>query len=89
VRSATSGRKLLGKTDLASIGGRLERLQQSGLGPQVASWLGNCENLPISVDQFKRALGDEHLRQLATQLGLPVDQLLDQNRIICRARWIT
>jgi len=41
------------------------------------------------VDQLKRALGDEHLRQLATQLGLPVEQLLDQNRIICRARLIT
>jgi len=70
--------QVFGKTDLGSIGGLLERLQQSGLGPQVASWLGNGENLPISVDQLKRALGDEHLRQLATQLGLPVDQLLDQ-----------
>ena len=70
--------QVLGKTDLGSIGGLLERLQQSGLGPQVASWLGNGENLPITVDQLRRALGDEHLRQLATQLGLPVDQLLDQ-----------
>ena len=70
--------QVLSKTDLGSVGGLLQRLQQSGLGPQVASWLGNGQNLPISVDQLKNALGDQHLQQLATQLGLPVDQLLNQ-----------
>ena len=70
--------QVVGKTDLGSIGGLLQQLQRSGLGAQVASWLGNGENLPISVDQLKSALGDQHLRQLATQLGLPVDQLLSQ-----------
>jgi uncharacterized protein YidB (DUF937 family) len=70
--------QVLGKTHLGSIGGLLQQLQQSGLGPQVASWLGNGANLPVSVDQLKDALGDQHLRQLATQLGLPVDQLLNQ-----------
>jgi uncharacterized protein YidB (DUF937 family) len=70
--------QVLGKTDLGSIGGLLQQLQQSGLGPQVASWLGNGANLPVSVDQLKGALGDQHLRQLATQLGLPVDRLLGQ-----------
>jgi uncharacterized protein YidB (DUF937 family) len=70
--------QVLGKTDLSSIGGLLQQLQQSGLGEQVTSWLGNGQNLPISVDQLKSALGDERLRQLATQLGLPVDQLLGQ-----------
>jgi uncharacterized protein YidB (DUF937 family) len=69
---------VLSRTDLGSIGGLLQQLQQSGLGPQVASWLGNGENLPISADQLKDALSDQHLRQLATQLGIPVDQLLDQ-----------
>jgi len=70
--------QVLGRTDLGSIGGLLQQLQQSGLGPQVASWLGNGRNLPISVDQLKNALGDERVRQLATQLGLPVDRLLGE-----------
>ncbi|HLK81034.1 MAG TPA: YidB family protein [Xanthobacteraceae bacterium] len=70
--------QVLARTDLGSIGGLLQQLQQSGLGAEVASWLGNGANLPISVDQLKNALGDQRLRQLATQLGLPVDQLLDQ-----------
>ena len=70
--------QVLGKTDLGSVGGLLQQLQQSGLGPQVASWLGNGQNLPVSVDQLKGALSEEHLRQLATQFGLPVDELLGQ-----------
>jgi len=70
--------QVLGKTDLGSVGGLLQQLQQSGLGPQVASWLGNGQNLPVSVDQLKGALSEQHLRQMATQLGLPVDQLLGQ-----------
>jgi len=68
----------LGRTDLGSIGGLLQQLQQSGLGAQVASWLGNGANLPVSVDQLRNALGDQRVGQLATQLGLPVGQLLDQ-----------
>jgi uncharacterized protein YidB (DUF937 family) len=70
--------QVLGKTNLGSVGGLLQQLQQAGLGPQVASWLGNGQNLPVSADQLRSALGDQHLRQLATQLGLPVDQLLGE-----------
>jgi uncharacterized protein YidB (DUF937 family) len=70
--------QVLANTNLGSVGGLLQQLQNSGLGPQVASWLGNGQNMPISVDQLKAALGDEHLRQLAASFGIPVDQLLGQ-----------
>src|SRR5882724_1761438 len=68
--------QLLGQTNLGSVGGLLQQLQQGGLGGQVASWLGNGSNLPVSADQLRSALGDEHLQQMARQAGLPVDQLL-------------
>jgi uncharacterized protein YidB (DUF937 family) len=70
--------QVLGRTDLGSIGGLLQQLQQSGLGAQVASWLGNGANMPITVDQLKNALGDQQVQQLARSLGLPVDQVLAQ-----------
>jgi uncharacterized protein YidB (DUF937 family) len=70
--------QVLGKTDLGSLGGLLQQLQNSGLGPQVASWLGNGQNMPITVDQLRNALGDQHLQQLAKSFGIPVDQLLAQ-----------
>jgi uncharacterized protein YidB (DUF937 family) len=68
--------QVLGNTDLGSLGGLLRQLEQSGLGAQVASWLGNGRNLPVSVDQLKNALGEQHLGQLASQFDLPVDELL-------------
>lgn len=68
--------QLLGQTNLGNVGGLLQQLQQGGLGSQVASWLGNGTNLPVSADQLQAALGNEQLQQLARQAGLPVDQLL-------------
>jgi uncharacterized protein YidB (DUF937 family) len=68
--------QVLGKTDLGNVGGLLQQLEQSGLSSQVASWLGNGQNLPISVDQLRNALGDQNIGQLASQFGLPVEELL-------------
>jgi uncharacterized protein YidB (DUF937 family) len=70
--------QILGNTDLGSVGGLLQQLQKSGLGPQVSSWLGNGANLPISADQLRAALGDERVRQIAASFGIPIDQLLGQ-----------
>jgi len=70
--------QVLGKTDLGSLGGLLTQLQNSGLGPEVASWLGNGKNLPITADQLRNALGDPNLQQLAKSLGIPIDQVLAQ-----------
>jgi uncharacterized protein YidB (DUF937 family) len=68
--------QVLSRTDLGSVGGLLQQLEQSGLASQVASWLGNGQNLPISVDQLRNALGDQNLGQLASQLGLPAEEVL-------------
>ncbi len=67
---------VLARTNLGSLGGIVNQLQQSGLGPQVQTWLGNGANAPISVDQIRAALGDQHVQQIASQLGIPVDQAL-------------
>jgi uncharacterized protein YidB (DUF937 family) len=58
------------------LDGVLGKLQASGLGGQVASWLAEGHNLPISTDQLQAALGDEHLQEMASHLGLPVDKIL-------------
>ncbi len=68
--------QVLGKTDLGSVGGLLRQLEQSGLASQVASWLGDGQNLPVSVDQIRNALGEQNIGQLASQFGLPAEELL-------------
>jgi len=59
---------VLGKTDLGSLQGIVNKLQEAGLGAQ-----GSGANLPVSADQLRAALGNEQIRQLAQQFGLPID----------------
>jgi uncharacterized protein YidB (DUF937 family) len=67
---------VLAKTDLGNMQGLLDKLQQSGLGPQVFSWLGDGKNMPITADQLRAALGNGQIQQLAASFGLPVHKVL-------------
>ncbi len=67
----------LASSNLGNLQGLVTQLQQGGLDQQVKSWLGSGANLPVSAEQIRAALGNEQVRHLAGQLGLPVDQTLD------------
>jgi uncharacterized protein YidB (DUF937 family) len=68
--------EVLKGTDLGSIGGLLKQLQGAGLERQIGSWLGNGQNLPVTPSQIREALGNEQIRDIATKMGLPVDEVL-------------
>lgn len=62
--------------DMGGYQGILDKLQQSGLGAQVDSWLSaNASNLPVSPAQIQAALGDQSLQAIAAKLGIPLDQV--------------
>ncbi len=66
---------VLGAEGLQTI---LAKLKDSGFGAQVASWLDkNKDNLPITPQQIRTALGDQHVQQIAKSLGIPIDSVLD------------
>ena len=44
--------------------------KQHGLGPQIASWIGNGPNEPISPQQLQAVVGTEPLQRVAQKLGL-------------------
>lgn len=68
-------KKALGNEGLQSM---LAKLKDAGFQAQVQSWLDkNKDNLPITPDQLRKALGDEHVQQIARTLGIPMDQVLD------------
>ena len=68
---------LLAKTQFGDLNGLVTHLQQSELGPQVQSWLGNGANMPITADQLKAVLGNAQVQEMARHLGLPVDAALN------------
>jgi uncharacterized protein YidB (DUF937 family) len=51
------------------------KLQQSGFGDQVKSWIGNGQNLPITAEQLQQVLGSDVVKQLAAKYNIPVDQI--------------
>jgi len=70
---------------LGGLAGLVQQLQQGGLAEQVGSWISTGQNLPVSAEQLKSALGSDALGHLAGSIGLdasqaagPLAQLLPQ-----------
>ena len=57
------------------LGALLARLNEAGLGEQVASWIGKGQNLPVSAEQIGQVFGDSALGDMAAQLGMPSEQV--------------
>ena len=53
--------------------GLLQKFQESGLGDQVASWIGTGANAPVSGEQIKDALGADTITEIAEKAGVAPD----------------
>jgi uncharacterized protein YidB (DUF937 family) len=53
------------------LSGILQAFQQGGLSHLIQSWIGTGQNLPVSPDQLKVALGPEWIARIAQSTGLP------------------
>ena len=67
---------VLAQTQYHDLNGLVAALEKGGLGPQVQSWLGSGQNLPITADQLKAVLGNAQVQDFARHLGVPVDEML-------------
>ena len=67
--------EVLGSGGQGGLDAIVAKLQQSGFGDQVKSWLGNGQNLPITAEQLQQVLGNDTVRQLAARYNIPVDQI--------------
>ena len=57
------------------LGALLARLNEAGLGEQVASWIGKGQNLPVSAEQISQVFGNSALGDMAAQRGMPSEQV--------------
>jgi uncharacterized protein YidB (DUF937 family) len=63
-------------TKFGNLQGLVAQLQQGGLDEQVNSWLSSGTSLPVTAEQIRAALGNQKVKELAAQFGLPVDATL-------------
>lgn len=59
------------------IAGVVQNLSQGGLSDIVQSWVGNGQNLPVSLDQLQSILGSEQVTQIASSLGIDPSQIAE------------
>ena len=51
--------------------GVVEKFRANGMGDTVNSWIAaGTANLPITAEQVRAALGNEHVTAIATKLGI-------------------
>ena len=71
--AAAAGGGLLG-----GLGDLVQKLQSSGQGATVNSWIGNGANQPIQPSQLGAALGTQTVNDLAAKAGINPSDLLNQ-----------
>ena len=67
--------EVLGTGGQGGLNAIVAKLEQSGFGDQVKSWIGSGQNLPITADQLKQVLGSDTVRQIAAKYNIPIDQV--------------
>lgn len=55
------------------VAGLLQKFQESGLGAQVASWIGSGANAMLSGEQLNSVLGADAIARLAQHAGVAPD----------------
>jgi len=68
---------LINNPETGGLQGLIEKFQTGGLGEIVSSWIGTGANQSVSADQITKALGPEKIKELASQAGIPEDQVSD------------
>ena len=62
--------------DEGGLDGLIAKLQASGLGGEVDSWIGTGPNQPIDPQQLGAALGTDEVQRLSSKSGIDIAALL-------------
>jgi uncharacterized protein YidB (DUF937 family) len=65
---------LQGGAQGGGLGSLVQQFEQAGLDNIVQSWISTGQNLPISADQLRSALGSDTVNRMAQQAGVSADQ---------------
>jgi uncharacterized protein YidB (DUF937 family) len=52
------------------LSGLVDRFREAGLDNVISSWIGSGQNVPITGEQMRQALGEGPLQQISEETGL-------------------
>jgi len=69
---------MINHPDVGGVSGLMQKLSAGGLSAEVSSWVSGAQNLPVSAEQLKAALGSSGLQDIAAKFGLHTDDAANQ-----------
>jgi uncharacterized protein YidB (DUF937 family) len=55
----------------------VSQFEKNGFGDTMKSWISQGQNLPITADQIRQALGSDKVKELAAKMGISTDKLAE------------
>lgn len=65
---------LINNPQTGGLSGLAQTFKDKGLGDVISSWIGTGNNLPVSADQIKEALGADQLQEIAKNAGVSQEE---------------
>jgi uncharacterized protein YidB (DUF937 family) len=75
VHSETAQRALGAVFERVDLAALAKRFEGAGLEKVFASWVSQGKNLPVSPEQIKGLLGEEHVQQLASEHNVSAEEM--------------
>ncbi len=66
---------LINNPTTGGLSGLIDTFKSKGLGEVIGSWISTGQNLPVSGEQIKQALGSEKIQEIATTAGISRDDV--------------
>jgi len=66
---------LLNDSETGGLQGLIKSFQDNGMHNEVASWIGNGQNMTITADQIQQVIGDDRLQSIAQRFGMSTQTL--------------
>lgn len=65
---------LINNPQTGGLSGLAQMFKDKGLGDAISSWISTGNNLPVSADQIKHALGAEQIQRISKDVGVSQEE---------------
>jgi len=65
---------LINNPQTGGLSGLAQMFKDKGLGDTISSWISTGNNLPVSADQIKKALGADKVQEISQNVGVSEEE---------------
>jgi uncharacterized protein YidB (DUF937 family) len=65
---------LINNPRTGGLSGLAQMFKEKGLGDPISSWISTGQNMPVSADQIKQALGADKVQEISQNVGVSEEE---------------